>query len=157
MDEVIEEELAGPVVVAAEDGTPGAPRLFTKLVLLAYLDSPVYDFGPTEIDFKSDPLPVYSEDMKPLGFAAVSMDTRCDTPRLVAIVVIDAASEERLLAETKQVKLYPRLFGAMAMAGMPLFDFHAQLRPMKLRLDGIMLSRYAPTDKRVPPFGEIFI
>lgn len=155
---IIEEELGGPVTVAVEDGSTGAVRLFRRKVVLAYLDSPVYDFEPTEIEFQNQPVPVYGEDMKPLGHAAVYLDrTGAGVQRLVADVTIDAASEERLLAETQQVKLYPRLFGVLAVAAIPLFDFHAPITPVRLRLDGVVLSRRAPADGRVPPFGELFV
>lgn len=131
-------------------------RLYTAKTVLSYMDSEVYDLGPTQIEFRQNPVPVYGEDMKQLGYANVYMDaTSGGIQRLMADVSIDAATEERLLAETQSVRLYARIFGVMGCAAMPLFDFQARVVPVRLRLDGVQLSRLKPTDERLAPFGAL--
>lgn len=131
-------------------------RLFRAKTALSYLDSAVYDFAPTEVEFQQNPVPVYGEDMKQVGYASVYLDqTAGGVQRLMADVTIDGATEERLLAETQSVKLYARPFGLMAVAAMPLFDFQARITPVRLRIDGVQLIRQKPFDERLAPFGSL--
>jgi hypothetical protein len=131
-------------------------KLYRVRATIAYLDGGVFDFGPTSVTFKSNPTPVYNDDNQQIGFADVGVVVAGNSGRRIeAAIAIDYATEERLLAETKSERLYPRLFGSMKMAGSALFDFQARLVPFTLRIDGIQISRRAPADERIVPFGEL--
>jgi hypothetical protein len=130
-------------------------KLFRHKGTVAYLDGPVYDFGATTVAFKENPVPVTDDSNKRIGFAQLTLTRNERGARyVVADITIDYATETRLLAETGEIKLYPRLFGTMRFAAIPLFDFQQPLTPTYLRLDGIQISRLPPNDIRVPRFGS---
>ncbi len=131
-------------------------KLFRARQTVAYLDGGVYDFAACSVTFGANPVPVYNDEMKQLGFASMSLllDEGLRR-RLFADISIDYATEERLLTETKSVKLYPRVFGQMRFPAMALFDFAQKLTPTYLRIDGIQLSRLPSNDPRVLPFGDL--
>jgi hypothetical protein len=131
-------------------------KLYRTRQVVAYLDGPVYDFGAASVTFGENPIPVYTDEMKKIGFAQVSIVRRgSDGVRhIVADIAIDYATEERLLAETQSEKLYPRVFGQMRVAAMPLFDFFQPITPLSLRIDGIQLSRVRTRDERISFFGS---
>lgn len=129
-------------------------KLFRYRAVLAYLDGSVYDFSQAKISFENDLVPVFSEDRsRHLGFAKVELETVGGSKRLIADISIDYASEERLLAETQEVKVYPRICGRQGFPVIALFDFQGRLPVTFLRVDGVILSRKRPTDERVVAFG----
>lgn len=130
-------------------------KLYRTRVVLAYLDGPVFDFTGTAVIAGEDPVPVFGDGgQKAIGMATLDVEQARGTTRLVANIAIDYASEERLLAETKTKEIYPRFFGGLAFTPMPLFDFQKPLAPLKLRVDGIVLSRERPHDAQIPALGE---
>lgn len=131
-------------------------KLYRAHQVVAYLDGPIYDFGAASVAFGVNPLPVYTDEMKQIGFAQASIVRRgSDGMRyIVADIAIDYATEERLLAETGSEKRYPWVFGQMKVAAVALFDFHTRLTPLNLRIDGIQLSRLCPNDERISAFGS---
>lgn len=144
------------------DGAPDVERvivqdevkLYRVRTTVAYLDGEVFDFGPTSVSFATNPLPVVNDEGRQIGFASPSVVLEGGPRRLTAEIAIDYATEERLLAETKSERRYPRIFGTMRMAAMPLFDFQQKLTPLMLRVDAIQISRLQPSDERIVPFGE---
>lgn len=130
-------------------------QLYRARVVLAVLDGPVFDFGPTTVEFPDGPVPVFADDGRTqLGFASVAMELGNGHFRLMADLSIDYACEERLLAETRSRQIYPRLYGKLSVAAIPLFDFQAPLVPTKLLVQGIVLSRRRPADERIVALGE---
>jgi len=131
-------------------------QLYRTRVILAHLDGPVFDFGPTTVEFPDMPVPVFADDGRTqLGFASVSLEQYVrEGHRLMADLSIDYACEERLLAETRSRQIYPRIYGKLSVAAIPLFDFQAPLVPTKLLVQGIVLSRRRPADERIPALGE---
>jgi hypothetical protein len=130
-------------------------KLYRFSCVLAHLDGPVYDFSSCTLRLDKNPMPVYSDDMKQIGFASVE-PVRLATHKIIGIkanVSIDYSTEERLLLETHSVKLYPRVFGAMSVGNMAVFDFQRPLTPMTLRIDGIQVSRNRPQDQRIDAIG----
>jgi hypothetical protein len=130
-------------------------KLYRSKGVVTYLDGGIYDFGAASVTFKANPVPVLNDDNKTIGFASVTV-VRDESGRrsLVADIAIDYSTEERLLAETGE-KLWPRVFGTMRFAALPLFDFQQRLTPTYLRIDGIQISRVAPSDERIPRFGQV--
>lgn len=128
-------------------------KLYRTKSAIAFLDGPVYDFAPATVEFGRSPLPVYSDDMKQLGFAEVKLEKTATGQSLIADMTIDYACEERLVAETQQERRWPRLFGRMSVPAFPVFDFQQRIPVVKLVVDGIVISRDAPGDTRVVPFG----
>ena len=129
-------------------------NLFRTKAVLVYLDSPVYDFSATEISFPQNPVPVYSEDReKHLGFATLYLDTRGGIQRIVAEIITDYATEERLLIETGEIRLYPRFYGRQGFRAQAMFDFTKPLEVFTLTVDGIILSTAKPADTRIAPLG----
>jgi hypothetical protein len=127
-------------------------RLFRRKTVLAYIDGPIYDFGPTDITVGS-PLPVEDDNGKIIGFGSVDIEKTLTGHRLIAEIAIDYNCEERLLVETGSEKRYARVHGAMKVPAMPVFDFQAKMPVMSLAIRGIQLSRLAPSDERLKPFG----
>jgi hypothetical protein len=125
-------------------------KLYRARAVIAYLDGEVYDLEATVFQFEDSLVPVVSDDGRQLGFATVTIEGT----RVVADFGIDYASEERFLAETEAIKLYPHLYGSMVFMPMLTFDFHKRLAPTKLRIDGVVLSQKRPTDERVPALGK---
>lgn len=133
-------------------------RLYRAKAVLAYFDSPVFDLSRTSFSCDSDPVEVYDASGRRIGFARVEVDqTWGGSPRIVADISIDYATEERFLAETKSEKIYARFFGRLTLPATPLFDFHKPLVPSKLSIDGVMLTRDRPTDPRLEPFGGLVL
>lgn len=131
-------------------------KLYRARQVVAYLDGPIYDFAAASLGFNASPLPVFDGDMKRIGFASTTVvrDERGHRS-LVADISIEYATEERLLAETQSVKLYPRFFGTMKFGAIPLFDFYQRLTPTYLRIDGIQITRLRPVDERIVALGEL--
>jgi hypothetical protein len=145
--------LTGPAAIERVF-TQEETKVFSARAVLAYLDGPVFDFGACSVAFVSNPLTVFSDEMRPIGYAAPSIVTTAGGRRVLAAeVTIDYATEERLLVETGEA-LYPRVFGTMKIPGMALLDFQQRFVPLNLRIDGIQLSRRAPADERIVPFGK---
>ena len=126
-------------------------RLYRAKVVLTYLDGPVYDFGPTDVMFQN-PVKVYDDDMKQLGFASLDLEETPGDQRLTAEISIDYSCQERLLIET-EAKFYARVFGKMAVPAMPLFDFQAPVPIIRLIIDGIQISTQRPADPRISHVG----
>lgn len=146
--------------VEPHQGLPAIERVFTdeetKLyrahAKLMYLDGSVFDFDDTLIEFEHM-LPVFSADGRKIGHAAVFY--KADLKEFSADIVIDYASEERLLAEIKgSIKIYARPYGTMSFGHMLFLDPAARLKPTRLRLQGITLSPDPGADPRCKPFGE---
>lgn len=128
-------------------------KLYRTRMTVAYLDGPVYDFGPTSVAFAASPTPVYNDDNQQIGFASLSVEKTEAGRRIVAEIAIDYSTPERLLAETQSEKLFPWLFGAMRAAQLPVFDFQGQLPILGLMVHGVQFSRLPPTDTRICPLG----
>lgn len=123
-------------------------KLYRARCVIAYLDGGVYDFSDTELSI-ANPLPVYSDDMRQLGFASATLENG----RVIADLAIDYACEERLLIESKDARIFPRVFGTMSLPQMLVFDFQVRLQVLKLDLHGIKLTRLEPVDDRLSPVG----
>jgi|SRR6185436_7944598 len=123
-------------------------RLYRDTVILAYLEG-AYE-GAELVE--CNPTPVHNEEGKVLGYAMVRVQNR----KLVADIVIDYASPERLAAETRDgVRHYARAVGSVAhkTRGDGILDF---MRPevSKVEIDNITLTSSKPNDPKVLPLGE---
>jgi hypothetical protein len=126
-------------------------KLYRAQVNLMYLDGKVFNFEDTVLDFPAA-VPVFTDSGKTIGFANLSHNP--ETGEFKANIAIDYASEERLLAETRSERLYARPYGTMAFAPMLFLDPSASLKPTKMKIQGITLSRTRSADDRCKPFGE---
>ena len=124
-------------------------KLWRSHAVLSYLDGPVYDFDGALVEIVN-PVPVFSDDMKRIGFATASIEYLGHDPhRIVADLILDYATEERFLTEMNIKPLYPRIFGRLALPAMPLFDFRSPIKISKLVLQGIQISHNPPADPRL--------
>jgi hypothetical protein len=129
-------------------------KVYRTKVVLAYLNSSVYDFVWTSFTVSNDGLvPVCSDDGRKLGFATVTRENN----RIVADLCIDYASEERLMAETRSVKIYPRLRGRLTVPSEPFLDFQALIKPLAIVIEGVVLSTTSPTYASSPVLGELVL
>lgn len=99
----------------------------------------------------ANPVPVLSADGRNIGFANLEWDGR----QLMAEVVIEYASQERLLAETGQ-KIYARPEGYVALAASKnaYVDFQELIEVTHARIEAIRLTTDAPRDVSIDPLGK---
>src|SRR5690349_319432 len=96
-------------------------RVFRCAAVLTYMDTGVYNVL-VEPKYEN-PVPVFSGKNK-IGYANVVTEGDPLTPnrRLVASIVIDYSTEERLLVEIGEERLYARYFGRLGVPASPYFD-----------------------------------
>ncbi len=128
-------------------------KLYRARAVLAYLDSPHYDYDDTVVSYEN-PLPVRNEEGALIGHANIALVNG----RIIGDVLIEYASPERLVAETRQgVRHYPRLMGTSmgTLSASPFVDtFGKKLKVLALTVKGITLSAHASSDERLQPLGE---
>lgn len=125
-------------------------KLFRLRATLIYLDGHVFDFNYVDVS-ALPPVPVHDQANRRIGFASVEA-LQGPPEQLVADIVIDYATEERLLIETGE-KLYAFCFGHLKIRqdANGVFDLHRPLPVELLTVDGIQLLRRTPTDSRIDP------
>jgi hypothetical protein len=129
-------------------------RLYRAHVVVAYLDGSVYDFAESKIVFEN-PVPVQGSSGKTIGYAALFMEEIGDRPlkRVVADIVIDYACEERLLAETQEIRLWAHAHGTISGRPAHVFDFHAPIPISKVEIKGLTITNARPHDERIASLG----
>lgn len=126
-------------------------RLFRGGAILAYLDG-VYEKATFD---GPNPIRIENDEGKILGYANVQIKNR----KLVAEVILEYASPERLAAETRDgVRHYVRVDGMLDTESRydDLLDFH-RLAVTKIRILRLVLSPDRPTDPRIQALGEPII
>jgi len=128
-------------------------RLFRTKTVLTYMNTGVYNIM-VEPRYEN-PVPVYSGEKK-IGFATVTTegDPLGTNRRLVAEIAIDYSTEERLLVEIGEERLYARYFGRLGVPGTAFFDLQEPLKVTLLTIDGIVLTDTKPFDERLKALGK---
>ena len=128
-------------------------RLYRATVVLAVLDSETLDFDQSKVEF-AQPLPVYDEDSRLLGFASGEVRNG----KVVAEIQIDYACPERLSAQLKEgVKFYPRMVGTILLktSKEPFLDLYAPKRKVdEIQVASIVLATQHSGDGRLGALGE---
>lgn len=138
------------VTVTVEDATPVAPKTFSVVADLWYLDSDnmierVFDYTDCNL-VAENPVAVKDESGKVIGSAVVSVEDKLGTGRTVtADITIDYQTPERLTIEAGSSQLFP------------LFDSYNDVeitahykKAINLHVQSITIGSFAPRDNRVP-------
>lgn len=123
-------------------------RLYRESAIVAYLDG---SFESAALS-ASNPTPVRNDEGKLIGHALLRVHNR----KLVADMVIDYSTPERLAAETRDgVRHYARAIGTLVFrnCGDGMLDF-AQQPVLRMEVDALVLSTTRPTDPKLLAFGE---
>ena len=124
-------------------------RLYRTTQAVCFFDSETHDFSKTK--FSWDRPTKICIDEKTIGFASLYFDGN----KLMASMAIDYASEERLLAETQEIKLYPQVHSFLQYGSKLLNDFSQKVPVLSVEVQRIMLSREKPIDARIVSFGSV--
>lgn len=133
-------------VITEEDGKTYRARA----CLVKTIEGPFATDGFRGFSFPN-PVPVHSVDGRRIGFAELEWDGK----QLMAEVVIDYASQERLLIETGE-KLYARPVGVVVLKNTddPCIDFQDPIEIVRARVEKVLLTTTAPRDERIDPLGK---
>lgn len=140
------EELGEERVVYGEE-----VRLYRGRVVLAYFDSPAYDFSMADILIPPE-VRVLNEEGVVIGYARVETEkTAGGVGRMVADVSIDYHCPERLLAEQREVWAVPDL---VVESDPYVTNFKQPPVVLQVALRGIWLARTKLPDDRIAPLGS---
>lgn len=134
-------------------------RIFKVRTILADLTSKSSRYDMTGVELGGENVVrVFSDDGQVLlGHATLSIENG----KLLAQLFIDYASQERLLIETRQARLYARMVGYLKFVH-PRVDRFLTLsgpKPLvkKIFVENLIITPVAPPDSALLPLGEVII
>src|SRR5271165_966595 len=129
-------------------------RMYEERAILAYLDSPYFDYSKVALALEKNPFPVKNDDGDQVGFANIY----AQNGKLVAEVTLDYHQPERLSAETRDgVRHWLRMNGTIVLQPSedPFLDLLGNRQVARLiSLEYLVLSTRRPSDRRLLPLGE---
>lgn len=122
--------------------TEDSIKLYKNSSILFYID----EYKGTILHIRD--VPVLTEERKQIGFASIERLTNT----LVAHITIDYHTQERFLAETRDIPIWARPVGKISRE-----DKYIEMYPTRIIIDGVMLTTEQPSDRRLAPFGELLL
>jgi hypothetical protein len=129
-------------------------KLYRARIVLDYVDRTAYDLSKTKYRVPADaPVKVFDGDDRLIGFGSIVFVKN----HFEADIAVDYATEERLLIETGEIKIYGRLRGHLQMPrrleDQYVLDLQSKPAVDTMVVSDIILSRVKPGDDRVLPVG----